>query len=101
MTLAGGCAGALAHRGYTLHMHRSFALHCAWTALVMALGACDFYDGPSHRYRNGDYGNTRYERDPCARYDSCTTCTPVRGCGWCTTPRGSACFSDPLECADS
>lgn len=40
--------------------------------------------------------------DPCLRFTSCGSCTPVRGCGWCTHEGDGGvdglCLSDPLSC---
>jgi len=46
----------------------------------------------------GDEGNGRIT-DPCTRFTSCGSCTPVRGCGWCAHGQdGGICLSDPLSC---
>jgi Plexin repeat len=36
--------------------------------------------------------------DPCLQFTSCGTCTPVLGCGWCSTGNTGMCVSEPNEC---
>jgi hypothetical protein len=39
-------------------------------------------------------------RDPCRRFVSCGECTPIRGCGWCSSGQnqGGICLSSPNQC---
>lgn len=62
-------------------------------ALLLALlpAACidDGYDaGPS------------YTPVYCGQFTSCTTCTPVLGCGWCQSGTKGACVDQPNACAN-
>jgi hypothetical protein len=35
----------------------------------------------------------------CAQATTCTTCTPIVGCGWCQMPDGTGkCVADPNDC---
>jgi hypothetical protein len=76
---------------------RLLAITLAASALALGLGACDWENGHGRSYRGGRYA--RGYVDPCRRFNSCSSCTPVLGCGWCSTRRRGACVSAPDECA--
>src|SRR4051812_24993257 len=70
-----------------------------WSAVLFAsvaacaVAACD--DGGWGR----PYGYGP-QQDPCLRFTSCGSCTPVLGCGWCGTGEnpGGECHSGPEQC---
>ncbi len=59
----------------------------------VSVAACD--DGRWGYYGYGYGPNRPYI---CSQYSSCGSCTPTRGCGWCSFKGGGVCASDPDEC---
>jgi hypothetical protein len=62
-------------------------------AVAVAVGACD--DSSSGGYYAGA------SSDQCNAYNTCDTCTPVNGCGWCFNSTGGLCASSPDECSSA
>jgi hypothetical protein len=61
------------------------------SALALSLIACEEDKGSS---------GSGYGYAACRQYDSCETCTPVAGCGWCYKDDGTGmCADDPNDCA--
>ena len=64
------------------------------SAIALLVFACD--DGG---YFDDSYGYSNGGQVFCPQYDSCETCTPVVGCGWCFTSDGrGTCHSGPDRC---
>jgi hypothetical protein len=60
--------------------------------VAMVVGACSTQSDPV-------FVDTRGAIEGCHAYDSCSTCTPILGCGWCFLPDGSGrCVREPDEC---
>jgi hypothetical protein len=72
-------------------MKRFLAITLAASAIALGLAACDSNDD--------DYWAYERRGDPCLEFATCGSCTPVMGCGWCSTSTRGACVSDPGECA--
>lgn len=66
-----------------------FASAVAWLGV-----ACDASSS------GGDYGGYGYgPSSDCPAFDTCETCTPQLGCGWCYLPDGTgSCNPDPGQC---
>ncbi|MBV9945324.1 MAG: hypothetical protein JOZ69_00570 [Myxococcales bacterium] len=63
--------------------------------VALAAGACDDTSASTVYVSGGHAGG-------CHQYDSCSSCTPVLGCGWCYLEDGTGrCVSDPDECSQS
>jgi hypothetical protein len=74
---------------------KRFVVGAALASLgAIFIGACS--DSSEGGYSSGGGGN-----DLCSPYNTCETCTPVQGCGWCFTRSGGACASSPDLCAQS
>jgi hypothetical protein len=37
--------------------------------------------------------------DLCSQFTTCGTCTPILGCGWCSSGTKGLCAAEPNECA--
>lgn len=61
-------------------------------AVAVSLGACD--DG----WQGPPYYSYPYQRVLCEQFTTCESCTPVLGCGWCSSSAGSGCVRDPDRC---
>jgi hypothetical protein len=60
---------------------------------ALVLGACESDSGDDSVGSGGGY------YDPCRNYTSCSTCTPIEGCGWCFDSDGTGmCAASPDEC---
>jgi hypothetical protein len=65
-------------------------------ASALLVGACNGGDDSSAT----SYGGYGAYGDGCHAFSSCTTCTPVNGCGWCFNSDGTGmCTASPDECA--
>jgi Plexin repeat len=78
-------------------MKRQLKQQLLWLAVCVAAAGC--------LDPNGD-GNVSYDRSGprgveqrCGQYTSCGTCTPVLGCGWCSTGDKGLCAAQPNDCA--
>lgn len=45
-----------------------------------------------------DYNGPYYGRSGCERFTSCSTCTPILGCGWCSMGTKGICVDQPNRC---
>jgi len=71
------------------------ALCAVFLGAFCSLYCFDSGNDPGRAY-GGGYGPSY---DSCQRFTSCSTCTPVLGCGWCQSGDKGICLSDPDECA--
>ena len=73
-------------------MRRAMGIVWAAGAASILFSACEgggYYDD---RYGTGAYGY-------CQQATSCSTCTPILGCGWCSYGDGKGvCLSEPNAC---
>jgi hypothetical protein len=78
-------------------MNLHFAASLVRSAAAVLLGACAFAcsdTGSSATSFSGASGASY-----CGSYTTCSTCTPVPGCGWCFNHVRGTCAASPDECA--
>ena len=64
--------------------------------LLSALAGCFAPDGDGGSRSFEPSGS---EGSPCRRFTTCGSCTPVLGCGWCSSGDKGMCADQPNECA--
>jgi hypothetical protein len=68
-----------------------------WLAVCLAAAGC--LDPNSDGNVSYDRPGPRGVEQRCSQYTSCGTCTPVLGCGWCSSGDKGLCAAQPNDCA--